>query len=374
MRHRRTQSALRVLGGSLLVGCGAAWLVGHMLSDRYAWSQPVSWVPAPARAAPVWLGLVVMLGGRRRRRGRDRRRGGPAPVRSLGPSCVLAAVGLFSLVTAGHLAFVELGLQRAVIRPAGEGAPLRLIFWNQAGREAGDISPIFLGRDPTLFLLANRHSRTPTRGLAQAFIDTGEAHAAVGWPFDLFSRLPITRWASASLDLDGRSRTADAPTRPDPGWAAWFEVESAGGPLVIWAIDLPSDPGLARMPLAQQAGRAIAGWTGSARDERGGVVPMAAGAVGFPAPDLIVGDFNIPRGSASLGAFLEAAGAPGMRNAFDLAGAGWQRTWPRETPVWAIDQCFVGERVAARSLHAFDPGVGGHRALEVVVEPNPAAR
>ena len=280
---------------------------------------------------------------------------------------MLAVVGLFSLVTAGHLVFVELGLHRAVIHPARGGVPLRLVFWNQAGREAGDISPIFLGRDPTLFVLANRHSGTPTRGLAQAFIDTGEAHAAVGWPFDLFGRLPITRWASTSLKLDGRSRTVEDPTRPDPGWAAWFEVESAGGPLVIWAIDLPSDPERARMSLAEHAGRAIAGWTGSARDERGAVVPMAAGAVGFPAPDLIVGDFNIPRGSASLGAFLRAAGAPGMHNAFDLGGVGWQRTWPRETPVWAIDQCFVGERVGVRSHEVFDPGVGGHRAIVVTI-------
>jgi len=350
------------VGTPTLLAC--AWLVGRVLSDRYPWSQPISWIPPVLLAAPVWAAVLISwrrsVCRRRRARASGRR-----PARRF--SLLRAAGVAFGVVSLAHLAFVELGVHR-VLRPtpAGGGGGVRVIFWNQAGQEFGDISPTFLALDPTVFVLANRHSSTSTRDLAQAFIDTGEAHAAVGWPFDLFGRLPITRWASASLGLEGRSRLIDGSKRDDPGWAAWFELDSPAGPLILWAIDLPSDPELARYPLAKSAGESIAAWQGAVRYVDGEEHHFErADTPGFPPPDIIVGDFNIPRGSASLDAFLDAAGAEGMHNAFDLAGVGWRRTWPRERPVWAIDQCFVSDRLQARSLATPDPGFGGHRVLVV---------
>ncbi len=365
----------------VLAACALAWVVGRVLSDRYAWSQPISWVPTPVLLGPVWMGCGVWLWRARGRRVRAKRRGASGRARSKGLVSGLGALGLFTLVSAGHLAFVELGLHRAVLggrdaRAAHaqgneiEGAPpLRLIFWNQAGHEAGDVAEVFLAHDPTLFVLANRHSGTKTSGLAQAFIDTGKAHAAVGWPFDLFSRVPIRRWASTSLGLGGLSRTRDGSPRPDPGWAAWYELETSAGLLVIWVVDLPSDPDLPRFPLARAAGEALSTWQGSVRViDAEGQHRERADRAGFPPPDLIVGDFNIPRSSASLSEFLRAAGAGEMRNAFDLAGSGWQRTWPRERPIWAIDQCFVGSRLRVRTTTTLDPGVGSHRAIVIECE------
>ena len=367
-----------VLGLRLLVfACALGWVVGRVFSDRYLWSQPVSWIPTPLLLAPVWLAGAWAWRRERKRRRVARRRGGGRPVRA--GAAVLAgwAVWCVGAVGAAHLVLVELGLQRAVLEGRGGrgtgDALARVLFWNQAGVEAGDITSRFLPLEPTLFVLANRHSDTRTRDIARAFIDTGEAHAAVGWPFDLFSREPIRRWASMSLGLEGRSRRGDGSMREDSGWAAWFEVETAAGPLTVWAIDMPSDPESARFPLARAAGEAIASWRGSARvideaddrDER----PGGAASPGFPVPDVIVGDFNIPRGSVSLREFLRASGAGPMRNAFDEAGWGWARTWPRRAPVLGIDQCFVGERVRAVGFGAVDPGVGGHRGLVVEIVP-----
>lgn len=358
----------------LVVGvCAAAWLIGRVLSDRYAWTQPVSWIPTPVLVAPVWAAFGFGLWRARGRRVRARRRGAAAPVRSIGPTLWLAASGLLVLVSAGHLAFVELGLQRVARGRGGSGGgggppPLRLVFWNQAGRDVGDISQTFLAPDPTLFVLANRHTRTGTRDLAQTFLDSGEAQAAVGWPFDLFSRLPVERWASTSLGLGGKSRLVNGEKHDDPGWAAWYQVRTPGGPLVVWAIDLPSDPDTARAPLARRAGEAIRAWRGGVHIRRGEQRSTEpAPGVGFPTPDIVLGDFNIPRHSASLREFLRASGAGEMRNAFDVGGVGWQRTWPRTTPVWAIDQCFVGPRLEVGSYATFDPGFGGHRAIVVAV-------
>ncbi|MBK7403745.1 MAG: hypothetical protein IPJ41_03690 [Phycisphaerales bacterium] len=367
MRRSRLSTLVGLAWGALVLACALGWVVGRVFSDRYLWSQPVSWIPTPLLLAPVWIRGAVAW----RRCRAARRRGGRAPVRA--GAAVLAgwAVGIVGAAGIGHLLFVELGLHRAVLRPRSAGPVARVVFWNQAGVEAGDISSTFLPLGPTLFVLANRHSDTRTRDIAQAFIDTGEAHAAVGWPFDLFSRGPIRRWGSMSLGLEGRSRRGDGSMREDSGWAAWFEVETAAGPLTVWAIDMPSDPSLPKYALARAAGEAISVWRGSARVvvENG---QQSEDAVGFPKPDVIVGDFNIPRGSASLAEFLRASGAGAMRSAFDESGWGWARSWPRATPLLAIDQCFVGSRVRAVEYRAMDPGVGGHRAIVVDVEGNEA--
>lgn len=360
---------LAVAAGTLVVGvCAAAWIIGRSFSDRYAWSQPVSWIPPILLALPVWAALVLAAGRERKRRVVARRRGVRARVQTWGPAVRGLALVTLSVVMAWQTAFIELGLHRAGTPPAGPGA-LRLAFWNQSGREVGDITPVFMAMGPDLFVLANRHSDTRTRDIARAFIDTGEAHAAVGWPFDLFSRARIARWGSTSLALEGRSRGRNGDARVDPGWAAFYELETAGGPLTLWAIDLPSDPRIARFPLARRAGEAIASWTGVARlvEPGGGQRSERVTARGFPRPDVIVGDFNIPRGSASLAEFLRASGAGDMRDAFGVAGSGWERTWPRRWPLWAIDHCFVGPRVRAAHFETVDPGMGGHRGLIVEI-------
>jgi len=361
----------------VLAACALAWVIGRVLSDRYAWSQPISWVPTPMVLVPVWAGLGAGLWQERRKRMRAKRHGTSTRVRSLRPVFWLAAMGLFALISAGHFVFVELGLHRAVLSrggastsqsaPGDEAAPLmRLVFWNQAGQEAGDISQTFLELDPAFLVLANRHSRTRTRDLAQAFLDTGPAQAAVGWPFDLFSRYPIERWASTSLGLDGKSRPNEGIKHNDPGWAAWYQVRTPQGLLVIWAIDLPSDPEAPRMALVQEAGEAIRTWQGRVRVRHGNERRTEhSTTIGFPPPDIIVGDFNIPRHSASISELLRASGAGTMHNAFDLGGSGWQRTWPRKRSIWAIDQCFVSPRLSMRTHTTFDPGVGGHRAIVI---------
>ncbi len=347
--------------------CGAAWVVARTASDRYGWSQPVSWIPTPLLAAPIW---IAFAGAALRERGRRlvlRERRAGVPLRSIGSAARGVALAVLALLTAWHLVFIELGMHRAATPAPEITGSLRVVFWNQAGRDLGDIAPHLMPQEPDVLVLANSHSGTPSGALAEALGAGGPVDVAQGWPFDCFSRLPVRRWGSVSLGLDGRSRGGEGSTREDSGWAAFYEVETERGPLTIWAIDLPSDPSLARLPLAREAGSAVRGWRGVARvrGPDGGRRSERSERAGFPEPDIVVGDFNIPRGSASMREFFRAAGAPGLRNAFDEAGWGWERTWPRRGPVWAIDHCFVGGRVRAVSFGAIDPGVGGHRAVVV---------
>jgi endonuclease/exonuclease/phosphatase (EEP) superfamily protein YafD len=85
---------------------------------------------------------------------------------------------------------------------------------------------------------------------------------------------------------------------------------------------------------------------------------------GFPAPDLIVGDFNIPRGSRSLRRLTL-----GYPHAHSQAGHGHAGTYPRHRQLVHIDHMFVGPRLRAARYETVDPGVGSHRmqVVEVVV-------
>ena len=221
MQTGRLQHVLARMVHLVMVVLVFAWIAGRAFSDRFGWSQPISWIPPVVLAAPVWAAVAV-TGWRSLRRRRPKRATGRVPARSIVGSIVLGAGLLFAGVSLAHLLFVELGLHRLARRASAAGeVSVRLVFWNQAGHRAGDLGPVLVPREPTVLVLANRHSDSSTRELAGAFVETGPAQAAVGWPFDVFSRLPVRRWASTSLGLEGRSRAGDDQTQRDSGWAAW---------------------------------------------------------------------------------------------------------------------------------------------------------
>jgi endonuclease/exonuclease/phosphatase family metal-dependent hydrolase len=86
---------------------------------------------------------------------------------------------------------------------------------------------------------------------------------------------------------------------------------------------------------------------------------------GFPPADLIMGDFNIPRGSASL-----RQAAQGYPHAHTQAGHGHAGTYPRHRPLVHIDHMFIGPALRARRYQVVDGGVGSHRmqVLDVALD------
>jgi len=116
-----------------------------------------------------------------------------------------------------------------------------------------------------------------------------------------------------------------------------------GKELVIWGFDLPSSPSLSRAAL---------------------FASLQAQLVesGRPEPDLLLGDFNVPRGSRSLGRAF-----PEYRSAFSESGAGWSGTWPTYLPLWDLDQVLVGPRLTAVRYETVSPLVGMHRIQRVVL-------
>lgn len=288
-----------------------AMMVGsQLLTDRIGWLQWLWWIPRLAFAVPVVAGFAALLVLEWRWW-----RSTPHELRRamlwLGAS-VLASIACL---------WTDFGLPR----PRPDGA-LRVAFWNACypeRHEARAAADFVLGLDADVIVLTDAGLMLADGG-AERLAAAGYRFARPG-SFTLLSRTPIGE-ARPVFAARGRALSRLA-------------VETKLGPLAIEAVDLPSETTLHRM----MSVRSFVGELEGLRTDDA---------------DLIVGDFNITRGSASL-----ALLAPGARDAFAVAGTGWGATYPRVRPLVAIDQILVRAPWSAARAEVLDPGFGRHRAV-----------
>lgn len=360
-----------------------AWLVGRACTDRWLWSQYLYWVPGwaalAAGTAACLAATALRAGAARGRRAAGRRRWSLA-------GALLAAWAWTLLVEWRGAAWAS----RAIAAPATE-ARLRVLVWNPSLTVMPGFEAMVRAHGADAVLLANPPMRIDWSQLDEY------PHRARWGRLLVLSRGPILAWGGTSLGIDAdagppgpNGRDGDAADdwwarADDPGAAMFVLLDtraSLGRPTVAWLLDLPSNVRLPRIELARAARRRIEEFRGAWRlgSPAGDAEPGDAGAAGhragdgFPMPDLIAGDFNIPRGSASLGVIAgagrEGSGARGRegrvyRHAHAQGGAGPAATWPREWPIWAIDHVFVGPGLRATAYRVVDPGAGQHR-MQVV--------
>lgn len=138
---------------------------------------------------------------------------------------------------------------------------------------------------------------------------------------------------------------------PDPGYVLESTLQTPDREIVVRLIDLPSNPFRSRTEIARNAAATLYGL------EKSGLLDTQ--------PDVLIGDCNIPSGSASL---KHICG--GMIAAETLADSGdnWP-TWPRALPLLRIDHAWVRPGTAVLSYHTFDGGISDHRgqSLQIVV-------
>lgn len=319
MSERRR--ALRLVEGVGAIASsivGTAWLIGWLATDRWGWSQWLWWLHWGG-----WAGVAVIA----------------AAVASAGRRGRLAWAVPATIVVAGLLRDVGWRGEGAV--PPRGGDDIAIVHWNAGwpDSEAASMpSARLLELDADLYVLSNPY-RIFNDGRIEAWRAAGFDVVVTG-VFAIASRLPI---------LEARSLFGS----PE-GAAAWFVLDARsrmGGTLGILVVDLPSDPRRSR--------QAVAARTRSALDEAG-FTPLA-GPAGVSI-DLVVGDFNIPRGSASL-----AVIAPRHRHAWGDAGTGWGASWPRRRPWLHLDNALVGDGVDARDYRLVDIDAGDHLAQRIRV-------
>ena len=338
------------------------WLVGRLLTDRLPAIQVLYWIPEPAYLLlTLFLGLsgwFLAPAQPRRRRAR------------------WIAAGSAVLIT-GHMLFTWHAQRWILPDPQPAGPTINLVQWNmylpsghgwpKMTRALGELDP----RPDALFLTNPVHGQR----FAEAALALGPGYDARRFgPLAVVSRFAIVQFSGTTLGL------ADGPTdddpfiddavdavvaridrlppkhdRYDPGYAAYAVLDTTeilGRMIVVWMVDLPSDTRRSRWAVASAAADQL--W---------------AGDIPFPSPDLIVGDFNIPRGSASLRLI-----ARGMTHAFDQAGCGYAATWPRRWPITQIDHIFLAPTMRAWRYRVLDMGRGRHRLQSARIGPMPSGR
>jgi hypothetical protein len=312
--------AIRRLSGALLHFVAAAvivgWAIGRVLSDRSALSQWLLWIPTPAAIAAAGLGIALVLPHARRLRLR---------------TCAWLLTATYVLA---FFLFIEHRFFRHGTHPAGGVATrtLRLMHWNVdgpgegAGRYIDEIQRVA----PDITILTHPGAVLWDERTRE-MIGDGRPWRIAG--FGVVTRLPIIggRLLHVSETISAAMVQVDA-------------TEVLGRPLTIYMIDLPSEPRIPRMRVARELRAAL------------------DALEGVPPPDVVVGDFNITRGSAALAALF-----PGFRHAFHEAGHGYGATFPHSVPLYHIDHTLLAPAVEATGYDIIATSVGRHRAQAVTL-------
>lgn len=353
-----------VFGALLLV---AAWVAGRVLNDSRHWSQYLWWLPTGLVALAAWLGFVVS-----------------AIAEKLGTRLAGAVVRPFALLAAvGVTLWLGLVEWRAYRFLYGHPPPpdVTVVYWNMAAASSKGAAPLLESlierAEADVVIYANPRADGSSGELAEvarAFAASGDDDEAVppaGPAVSLSaagqrrlvrfvgttiaSRYPVIASGSAGLrGIDGSWFWRPSETGVEGiGFVTLDATETLGRVLTLWVVDLPSNAAVHRSEIMRAARQAASDW------RRVGGAPETE-MIGFPKPDVIIGDFNTPAGSDSIGLLVGDA-----RNAYDAVGSGPRATWPRAWPQLAIDLAYVDPAHDIRSWRRLDPGLGHHHAIAV---------
>lgn len=296
-----------------------AWLIGRVFSDRYGWSQWLWWIPTPAAVAAALLGTLASL------------RAGRAP-RVRRNRLLRWALVFFAIVL--YFAAIEHRLFRSAPNVAGAtGGELRIAHWN-------------LGRG----------LRTPSDMVLQQILATQSDVVVITNPiYDITDQAWMDQFAPGhrtftAINMAVISRLAIRDVRlliaVDHIVIVQVEIdatEQLGRPIVLYLVDLPSSPKIGRCELARRVRRLL-----DDPANYGGTAPLQ--------PDIVIGDFNITRGSASLAKLF-----PTLRHAFNEAGHGYGASFHRQFPLYHIDHILIGNQLRAIDYRLIDPQMSRHR-------------
>ena len=242
----------------------------------------------------------------------------PARSRRAGQRRVAWCTALAVLLV--HFALGEHRLFRAA--PSVDDT-ITLLHWNMTSAWYGanaDFAASVIEHDADVAILTN-----PGNVLAEpALREWGQRRERfMSKPFYVASRYPIVerRWLAATEDTHIYRVVLDVPGR---------------APLALHLYDLPSHPRVPRADVAAAVERLLT-------DQD------------VPAADLLIGDFNITRGSAMLKRLTA-----GYTHAYDLAGHGYGVSYHRWSPFFHIDHILLAPDVPIARYDLVAPGFGQH--------------
>ncbi len=322
---------LFALIGILLLG---AWITGRVLTDEHHWSQYLYWSPPILMVGGAWVMLMLSWVFAKL----ARRLGGLV----LRPVLLLLAIGC-----SFYVVFGVWRMQRVITASeAKDTGAIRVLHWNHGGKsiDAERWGTRIRELETDIVLIANAEWGEPRQALLDQFtayapdervrwvnysyrVHADPAHFRLEGGALIASRYPMTRTGMVEFGSKDRTQVM-SHSSSGLGWVLFAEFDLYperldDDPLVVWFVDLPSNPAVWKMDAMRSARAAIDGWDGSGWEMGRHVWEQYQNeGASFPNPDLIIGDFNTPRGSASLRTL-----APDFDDAFEQAGHGRARSF-----------------------------------------------
>jgi hypothetical protein len=351
----RLAGVLAAFIGGLPVAVALSWIAARAVGERSVATQPMAWIPVEALFAACVL--LVAMGWMLR------------VTLSTGPTRLnlLFKLGLLATTLSGFgVVFGAWNLHRmfSPVRTTDDSA-LDLIYLNLSAKPMPSWGAMSAQAD--ILVIANAQWREDLQP-AWSWIggDEQERDALTTGRCTVMTRHRIVRYATVSLEFD---ELWPAGVEPQRGWVCAVElITRQGQPVCLWVVDMPSSPLLPRRKAMRFAMEQIRSWTGAATvmDQQGirTTEPMA----GLPLPDLVVGDFNTPRWSASLDAFSSKR-VLDLTEVSAAVGHGPSGTFPSPWSVLPIDLVFTGPQWRGLDHQTQVLPRVRHRAVSVTVAP-----
>lgn len=360
---RVLSAALWTIGALLLF----IWLIGRVFNDSFRWSQYIFWIPTAFTILFAGLAAALAVSVQFFIRGYEHLRSG-GPPENRPPFYIRHAKNPFILLcfawffAASWSAIFEHNMLRAWgldLTGRERGKPSNtILFWNLGGSAREGWMDQLRLIDADLIALSNRPNWATFKDfetLGKEAPDKPKRTTFLAGTFMVNTSLTLREWGLAALNIEGGvgfdlRKQSGRYNGNDPGYAMYlvFDPEGTvkqgtGQPFVVWLMDLPSDPTISRQHVTKEALAAIDAWKGTATvlsaelNVKGepqwiNVPAEQLGRKGFPVPDVMLGDFNIPRGSRSLKHLVGD-----MENAYDQAGSGYTASYPRKVPFSQLD-------------------------------------
>ncbi len=296
-----------------------AWFVGQILSDRYTFSQWLLWIPTPIAIVFALAGSAVTLPKK--------------PVNRCGKVRLICCLAI-PVAAIIYFAFVE----HHFLRSAAEtNAGFKVMHFNANtidDNEFDYLNSYVLAQNADLIVLTNSGHHKRYQPITESYDADGSTFRVK--PFRIFSRYEI---------LEARPIVSNQGIN-----VVLLRIDTTselGKAITIYAVDLPSDPKLSRMQTAAR-------------------LRVMLSNADAPAPDMVLGDFNMTRRGAAL-----KTAFPDLVHAYDQAGTGYGATYPRKFPLFHIDHILLAETIQAQSYKLINPHAGRHRMqiAEIRVKP-----
>ena len=289
------------------------WLAGVLLSDRWAWSQWLAWIPTSVIILIFAMAGVFYFCVKRRT---------IATVFFVGATILL----LWFCIVEHHFHKSD--------EPKGA---IKIIGWTMShskGMVAEESAELIVKLNSDITLLTHGWKVRGEKSIRDWLGDSGRK--VINSQFTLLTKFtPLqVRTLIASEGIYISSFTLDT-------------TAVLGDTLVIWAVDFPSSFLESKMEIARRVQRLLH-------------------TIESPPPDIVIGDFNMTRNSVAIETMF-----PGLQDIASSSGIGVLASFPMEYPLFHIDHILLNNRFVPTYYELFNPHIGRHRIQIVEINRSP---